>query len=106
MKAAVLNEFGSVERFEILDVPTPKPGFGEVLVKVMATSVNPLDFQVRRGDYKNELQLPVITGHDVSGVIEEVGIGVKNFKVGDEVYYTPEIFNGQGDRKSTRLNSS
>ena len=52
MKAAVLNEFGSVEKFEILDVPTPKPGSNEVLVKVLATSVNPLDFQVRRGDYK------------------------------------------------------
>ncbi|WP_449397801.1 zinc-dependent alcohol dehydrogenase family protein [Chryseobacterium wanjuense] len=96
MKAAVLNEFGSVEKFEILDVPTPKPGTDEVLVKVMATSVNPLDFQVRRGDYKNELQLPVITGHDVSGVIVEIGTGIKNFKVGDEVYYTPEIFNGYG----------
>ncbi|MCC8407510.1 zinc-dependent alcohol dehydrogenase family protein [Mucilaginibacter sp. UR6-1] len=96
MKAAVLKEFGSVEKFEILDVPTPKPGFDEVLVKVMATSINPLDFQVRRGDYKNELQLPVITGHDVSGVIVEIGSGVKNYKVGDEVYYTPEIFNGNG----------
>ncbi|PRD44112.1 zinc-dependent alcohol dehydrogenase family protein [Sphingobacterium haloxyli] len=96
MKAAVLNEFGSVEKFELLDVPTPKPGVDEVLVKVMATSVNPLDYQVRRGDYKNELQLPVVTGHDVSGVIVEVGTGVKNFKVGDEVYYTPEIFNGNG----------
>lgn len=96
MKAAVLNEFGSVEKFEILDVPTPKPEIDEVLVKVMATSINPLDFQVRRGDYKNELQLPVITGHDISGVIVEVGAGVKNFKVGDEVYYTPEIFNGNG----------
>lgn len=96
MKAAVLNEFGPVDKFEILDVPTPKPVFDEVLVKVLATSVNPLDFQVRRGDYKNELQLPVITGHDVSGVIVEIGSGVKNFKVGDEVYYTPEIFKGQG----------
>lgn len=96
MKAAVLNEFGSVEKFEILELPTPQPGFGEVLVKVLASSVNPLDFQVRRGDYKNELQLPVITGHDVSGVVVEIGSGVKNFKVGDEVYYTPEIFNGAG----------
>ncbi|RYG03773.1 MAG: NADPH:quinone oxidoreductase [Chitinophagaceae bacterium] len=96
MKAAVLNEFGSVEKFEILELPTPQPGVGEVLVKVLASSVNPLDFQVRRGDYKNELQLPVITGHDVSGVVVEIGAGVKNFKVGDEVYYTPEIFNGPG----------
>jgi NADPH2:quinone reductase len=96
MKAAVLNEFGSVEKFEVLEVSTPKPGSDEVLVKVLASSVNPLDYQVRRGDYKNELQLPVITGHDVSGVIVEIGSEVKNFKVGDEVYYTPEIFKGQG----------
>lgn len=96
MKAAVLKEFGAIENFEIMDIPTPRPGFKEVLVKVFATSVNPLDYQVRRGDYKNELELPVITGHDVSGEIVEVGPGVENFKVGDEVYYTPEIFNGPG----------
>ena len=96
MKAAVLKEFGSIENFEIADIPTPEPGFQEVLVKVYATSVNPLDYQVRRGDYKNELELPVITGHDISGEIVALGPGVKNFKVGDEVYYTPEIFNGPG----------
>ena len=96
MKAAILNEFGPVENFEIVDIPIPKPGFREVLVRVYATSINPLDYQVRRGDYKNELELPVITGHDVSGEIVELGPGVENFKIGDEVYYTPEIFKGQG----------
>ncbi len=96
MKAAILNEFGSIENFEIVEIPKPKPGFREVLVRVYATSINPLDIQVRRGDYKNELELPVITGHDVSGEIVELGPGVENFKVGDEVYYTPEIFKGQG----------
>ncbi len=92
----MLKEFGPVENFEIVEIPTPKPGFREVLVRVFATSVNPLDYQVRRGDYKNELDLPVITGHDVSGEIVELGAGVENFKIGDEVYYTPEIFKGQG----------
>ena len=96
MKAAMLNEFGSVDSFIISEIPTPKPKFQEVLVKVFASSVNPLDYQVRRGDYKNELTLPVITGHDISGVIVEIGSGVENFDVGDEVYYSPEIFNGQG----------
>ena len=96
MKAAILKEFGPVENFEIVEIPIPKPGFREVLVKVFATSINPLDYQVRRGDYKNELELPVITGHDVSGEIVELGPGVENFKIGDEVYYTPEIFKGQG----------
>jgi NADPH:quinone reductase len=65
-----------------VEIPTPKPGTRDILVKVFATSVNPLDY--RR--YKNELTLPVITGHDVSGVIVEVGHGVENFKIGDEVY--------------------
>jgi NADPH:quinone reductase-like Zn-dependent oxidoreductase len=96
MKAAMLKAFGPVENFEIVEIPVPKPGFREVLVRVFATSVNPLDYQVRRGDYKNELDLPVITGHDVSGEIVELGVGVENFKIGDEVYYTPEIFKGQG----------
>ncbi|WP_192348597.1 zinc-dependent alcohol dehydrogenase family protein [Algoriphagus sp. Y33] len=96
MKAAILNEFGSFDSFKITEVPTPKPKFQEVLVKVLASSVNPLDFQVRRGDYKNELTLPLITGHDISGVIVETGPGVENFEVGDEVYYSPEIFNGHG----------
>src|SRR4051812_25492144 len=96
MKAAILNEFGPVENFEIVELPKPKPGLKEVLVRVYATSINPLDIQVRRGDYKNELTLPVITGHDVSGEIVELGEGVENFKVGDEVYYTPEIFKGPG----------
>ena len=96
MKAAILKEFGPVENFEIVEIPIPKPGLREVLVRVFATSVNPLDYQVRRGDYKNELELPVITGHDVSGEIVGLGQGVENFKIGDEVYYTPEIFRGQG----------
>lgn len=96
MKVALLNEFGSFDNFKITEIPTPKPKSKEVLVKVFASSVNPLDFQVRRGDYKNELTLPVITGHDVSGIIVEIGSAVENFKVGDEVYYSPEIFKGQG----------
>ena len=96
MKAAILEEFGPVTNFIIKEIPITKPKFKEVLVKVLATSINPLDYQIRRGDYKNELSLPVITGHDVSGIIVELGQGVENFKVGDEVYYSPEIFNGQG----------
>ncbi|HFK5509284.1 zinc-dependent alcohol dehydrogenase family protein [Elizabethkingia anophelis] len=96
MKAAILEEFGPVTNFIVKEVPITKPKFKEVLVKVFATSINPLDYQIRRGDYKNELSLPVIIGHDVSGIIVELGQGIENFKVGDEVYYSPEIFNGQG----------
>jgi len=96
MKAIVLKSFGGPESFELCDVPKPVPHAGQVLVRVHATSINPLDYQVRRGDYPDLVQLPAITGHDVSGVIEEVGPGVTTFSPGDEVWYTPHIFDGPG----------
>jgi len=96
MKAMILKSFGGPESFELCDVPKPVPGTGEVLVRVYATSINPLDYQVRRGDYFELVQLPAITGHDVSGVVEEIGPGVTAFAPGDEVWYTPQIFDGPG----------
>ncbi|MDQ2151398.1 zinc-dependent alcohol dehydrogenase family protein [Alcaligenaceae bacterium A4P071] len=96
MKAIVLTSFGGPESFELRDVQKPVPGVGQVLVKVHATSISPLDFQVRRGDYPDLVPLPAITGHDVSGVVEEVGPGVTSFSPGDEVWYTPQIFDGAG----------
>ncbi len=96
MKAQILNAFGSPEAFRLVDVPKPVPQAGQVLVRVHATSVNPLDYQVRRGDYPDLVPLPAITGHDVSGVVEAVGPGVTGFSPGDEVWYTPQIFEGPG----------
>lgn len=96
MKTMILNSFGGPEVFELSDVPKPVPQTGQVLVRVHATSVNPLDYQVRRGDYHDYVPLPAITGHDVSGVVEAVGPGVTMFSAGDEVWYTPEIFDGPG----------
>ncbi|MEW4529505.1 zinc-dependent alcohol dehydrogenase family protein [Maioricimonas sp. JC845] len=96
MKAIVLKSFGGPEAFELCDVPRPVPHASQVLVRVHATSINPLDYQVRRGDYSDLVQLPAITGHDVSGVVEDVGPGVTTFAPGDEVWYTPQIFDGPG----------
>jgi NADPH2:quinone reductase len=96
MKAMVLKSFGGPDSFELCDVPKPQPLAGQVLVRVHATSINPLDYQVRRGDYPDLVPLPAITGHDVSGVVEEVGPGVTSFSPGDEVWYTPQIFDGPG----------
>jgi NADPH2:quinone reductase len=96
MKAMILNSFGGPESFELCDVPKPVPQAGQVLVRVHATSINPLDYQVRRGDYRDLVPLPAITGHDVSGVVEAVGPGVTMFSPGDEVWYTPQIFDGPG----------
>lgn len=96
MKAMTLKSFGGPEAFELSDVPKPVPQAGQVLVRVHATSINPLDYQVRRGDYRDLVPLPAITGHDVSGVVEAVGPGVTTFVPGDEVWYTPQIFDGPG----------
>jgi NADPH2:quinone reductase len=96
MRAMILESFGGPESFREVVLAKPVAGDGQVLVRVHATSVNPLDYQVRRGDYKDYVPLPAITGHDVSGVVEAVGSGVTAFKPGDEVWYTPEIFNGDG----------
>ncbi|GGX01546.1 NADPH:quinone oxidoreductase [Pigmentiphaga litoralis] len=96
MKAMVLTSFGGPESFELREVPKPVPQTGQVLVRVHATSINPLDFQIRRGDYPDLVPLPAITGHDVSGVVEAIGPGVTHFAPGDEVWYTPQIFIGPG----------
>jgi len=96
MKAVVLNSFGGPEAFELQELPKPVPQAGQVLVRVHATSINPLDYQVRRGDYPDLVPLPAITGHDVSGVVEAIGPGVTAFAPGDEVWYTPQIFDGPG----------
>ncbi|MDR7121322.1 zinc-dependent alcohol dehydrogenase family protein [Rheinheimera soli] len=96
MKAIVLKSFGGPDAFELCDLAKPVPQEGQVLVKVYATSINPLDYQVRRGDYPDLVPLPAITGHDISGVVEAVGPGVTNFAPGDEVWYTAQIFAGQG----------
>ena len=96
MKAVVLTRFGGADAFELRDVPVPHVGPRQVRVRVHATAVNPLDYQIRRGDYADHVPLPAIIGHDISGVIEEVGSHVTEFRTGDEVYYTPQIFGGPG----------
>jgi NADPH:quinone reductase-like Zn-dependent oxidoreductase len=96
MKAIVLTAFGGVDHLQLQDVPVPEVGAGELLVRVIATSINPLDLQIRRGDYPEYVPLPAIIGHDVSGVVERVGAGVSDFKPGDEVFYTPKIFGPKG----------
>ncbi|GFH03204.1 NADPH:quinone oxidoreductase [Mycolicibacterium hippocampi] len=96
MKAVVLARFGGVDAFELRDVAVGQVGPRQVRVRVHASAVNPLDYQIRRGDYADLVALPAIIGHDISGVIEEIGSHVTEFRPGDEVYYTPRIFGGPG----------
>jgi len=87
MKAIVLHEYGGPSKLKYKDVEDPKPGEGEVLVRLAATSVNPVDFKLRSGALQAymPLQLPAILGRDLSGVIREVGTGVTDFAIGDRV---------------------
>jgi NADPH:quinone reductase-like Zn-dependent oxidoreductase len=96
MKAAVLTRFGGPDAFELREVPVPPVGPRQVRVRVHATAINPLDYQIRRGDYADYVPLPAIIGHDISGVVEEIGSDVHELATGDEVYYTPKIFGGAG----------
>lgn len=91
MKAIVLDAFGSADVLELRDVERPAPGPGEVLVRVHATSVNPVDTKVRERGSGYALEPPLILGYDVSGVVEALGDGVDDLSEGDEVFYTPAL---------------
>ena len=87
MKAIVINEYGNEDVLSYVDVERPEPKVGEILVKVHAAAVNPADWKIRDGAGERlGLKLPLILGGDIAGTVEEVGIGVEDFKKGDAVY--------------------
>lgn len=87
MKAQVINSFGSPSVFTMMDIPTPEVKPGHLLIKVYATSVNPIDCKVRSGAVPAIApEFPAILHGDVAGVVEKVGEGVTQFKKGDELY--------------------
>ncbi len=95
MRAMILPEFGGPELFEPREVERPKPGPGEILVRVVASGTNPVDAKLRANGAWAELEPPVVLGYDVAGVVEQTGAGVHDLKAGDEVWYTPEILGNQ-----------
>ncbi|HMP89944.1 MAG TPA: NADP-dependent oxidoreductase [Kiritimatiellia bacterium] len=88
MKAIILNEFGGVDVLNIATVADPVPGAGEVLIKIHAAGVNPVDAKIRKGLLLKRVPhaFPVIPGWDAAGVVERIGEGVSRFQPGDEVY--------------------
>lgn len=90
MKAFVVERYGK-DTLRSADVPEPTVGARDVLVRVRAVSINPLDKMVRNGEFKQLLRYkpPFVLGHDVAGVVTGVGASVRDFKVGDEVYARP-----------------
>jgi NADPH:quinone reductase-like Zn-dependent oxidoreductase len=90
MKAFVVERYGK-DGLRAADVPEPEVGDGDVLVKVSAAAINPLDTMVRNGEFKRLLryQTPFVLGHDVAGVVSRVGSAVRDLQAGDEVYARP-----------------
>jgi NADPH2:quinone reductase len=86
MKAIQVYQFGGPAVLAVHEVPTPKPGPGEVLVRVRAAGVNPYDTYMRNGAYPVKPALPYTPGSDAAGTIEAVGGGVTKVKPGDRVY--------------------
>jgi alcohol dehydrogenase len=83
MKALAIRRYKGP--MEMMDFPRPEPGSGDLLVRVRAASVNPLDYKIRSGGVKVLIpySFPLILGNDLAGDVEAVGPGVTRFKVGD-----------------------
>src|SRR5688572_16830608 len=91
MKAFVLKRYGKKEKLQLTEISEPSAGNNDVLVKVHAAGVNQLDSKLRNGEFKMILPYkpPLTLGHDVAGVVINIGSDVTRFKVGDEVYARP-----------------
>jgi len=87
MKAFLINNY-TKDGLQLADVPAPKVGDNDVLVEVHSASLNLLDSKIKKGEFKLFLpyKFPLILGHDVAGIVTQVGKNVKKFKMGDEIY--------------------
>ena len=88
MKAIRIHQYGGPEVLALVETQRPSPGPNEVLIKIQAAAVNPIDWKLRTGHMRDffPLTFPATLGWDVSGTVEETGTGVTQFKRGDEVY--------------------
>ncbi|QEC42498.1 NADP-dependent oxidoreductase [Pseudobacter ginsenosidimutans] len=91
MKAFIINRYGKKENLQSAEIAEPVLRANDVLVQIHAASVNILDSKIKNGDFKLILPYkpPITLGHDVAGIVIKVGLGVKQFKTGDEVYARP-----------------
>ena len=86
MKAIRVHEFGGPDVLKLEDVADPKPGAGQLVIRIRATGVNPVDTYIRSGAYARKPALPYTPGTDAAGTVESAGSGVTCFKPGDRVY--------------------
>jgi|LakMenEpi03Aug12_release.lakeMendotaPanAssembly.Ray.scaffolds.fasta_scaffold71439_3 NADPH:quinone reductase-like Zn-dependent oxidoreductase len=90
MKAVVITDYGTNDVLRTAELPIPQPGPTEVLVRIHATGLNPVDFKIREGHLKElfPVEFPRVLGGDISGVVVDTGPLVKDFKQGDAVYFS------------------
>jgi NADPH:quinone reductase-like Zn-dependent oxidoreductase len=96
MKAVVASRPGGPEVLKYQDAPKPEPKDDEILVRVIAAGVNPVDSYVRQGKFGKRASGPLIIGYDIAGVVEKTGANAKKFKPGDAVYCYLSIMRGGG----------
>src|SRR5437016_1237107 len=91
MKAIVIPQYGGPEGFTYGDAPRPEPKDNQVVVKVIAAAVNPVDAMIRSGKYAKVFgtTLPLVPGYDIAGIVEKTGVKVTRFKPGDAIYAYP-----------------
>lgn len=96
MKAIQLPAFGGVQQLALVDVPRPVPGAGQLLVRQLASSINPVDLMIRRGGYPSVPldKLPYVGGRDVAGIVEAVGAGLHAGWIGRPVFGAPGFSRG------------
>src|ERR1051325_7987500 len=91
MCAMVATRFGGPEVLKLQEMPQPQPGPEDLLIEVHAAAVNPVDFKICKGAFREGRALPFIPGYDVSGVVRGMGSAVRGFNIGDAVYALPSI---------------
>jgi NADPH:quinone reductase-like Zn-dependent oxidoreductase len=88
MKAVVATDYGAPETYTVADVPVPRPGPGQIQVRIAAASINPADVRLPSGEFRDTVPLtfPHVPGNDFAGTVSEVGVGVKAYRVGEEIF--------------------
>ena len=103
MQAAYITETGGPELIQVGELPDPKPGAGEVLVRVQTASVNPIDTYIRGGLVAMELPMPFVIGSDLAGEVIEVGEGVSGWTTGDRVWASNQGLLGRQGTSAERV---
>ncbi|MFC9898451.1 NADP-dependent oxidoreductase [Nocardia sp. NPDC127579] len=91
MRAVVADREGDPDVQKLVEIERPEPGLTEILVRVRAAGVNPIDWKIRAGNGMEPVAFPAIMGYDVAGVVAQCGTGVTHFEVGDEVLGMPKF---------------